>query len=185
MIYIPNLITLLRIVFVPFIVILLFDQRYVEAFCLFVVAGITDGLDGYIAKRYDCVTSLGTMLDPIADKCLILSSFVMLAYQEILPFWLTVIVVFRDFVIVIGVLFVSLLIGKVDLKPLWISKLNTVLQISLIVVSLFKLAFFQSMLNLDWSFLYYLVAGTSILSGLAYIWQGLKLTTRGEFDNNA
>jgi len=180
MIYIPNLITLMRIASVPFIVILLSNHRYAESLLLFVLAGISDGLDGYIAKRYQCVTNLGAMLDPVADKCLIISSFIMLTYQEILPFWLTVVVVFRDLVIIAGVLFVSLLIGKVEFKPIWVSKLNTVMQILLIMVSLFKLAFLQSLLNIDWSFLYYFVAATSIFSGLAYIWQGLKLTTRGE-----
>ena len=180
MIYVPNLITFLRIASVPFIVIFLFNHNYVMSLVLFVLAGISDGIDGYIAKRYNCVTNLGTMLDPMADKCLLVASFVMLTYQEYLPFGLTVIVVFRDLLIIGGVLFVTLLIGSVDLKPLIISKVNTVLQIALIFLSLLNLVYPKLMPHLDWSWLYLLVASTSILSGLAYIWQGSVLAMRGE-----
>ncbi len=181
MIYLPNLITLLRIVSVPFIVILLFNHNYAMTLLLFVLAGFSDGLDGYIAKRFQCVTKLGTMLDPIADKCLLIASFVMLTYQEYLPFWLTVIVVFRDILIIGGVVLVNVLLGSVELKPLIISKINTAMQILLIFVSLLGLAHPQIIPNFDTSFLYILVAGTSILSGLAYIWQGSRLAMRGEF----
>ena len=182
MVNIPNIITILRILFVPFIVILLFHHQYIWAFLMFLLVGLSDALDGYIAKRYDCVTEFGALLDPIADKCLILSSFVMLTYQEVLPFWLAVVVVFRDALIISGVLFVFMLLGKIELKPLWFSKLNTVFQISLIVIALFQLAFFQTKTNVEQSWLYFLVAGTSIFSGIAYIWQGLKLTANREIN---
>jgi len=181
MIYLPNFITLLRIVSVPFIVILLFNNNYAMTLLLFVFAGLSDALDGYIAKRFQCVTKLGTMLDPIADKCLLVASFVMLTHQEYLPFWLTVIVVFRDLVIIGGVIFVSLLIGRIELKPLVISKINTAMQLFLIFVVLMNLAHPHLMPNIGESFLYILVAGTSISSGLAYIWQGSILAMRGEF----
>lgn len=180
MIYVPNLITLLRIISVPFLVILLFNHNYTMALILFLCAGVSDGLDGYIAKRFKCVTKLGTMLDPIADKCLLITSFVMLTHQEYLPFWLTVIVVFRDLLIIGGVLFVTLLLGSVNLKPLIISKINTAVQILLIFVSLLNLVYPQIFPNIEWIFLYLLVAGTSILSGLAYIWQGSVLAMRSE-----
>ena len=180
MIYVPNFLTLLRIASVPFIIILLFNNDYELALWLFVLAGLSDGLDGFIAKRYGCVTKLGTMLDPLADKCLLVASFVMLSYQEYLPFWVTVVVVFRDLIIIGGVLFVTLLIGNVVLKPLLISKTNTVVQIFLVFITLLNLAYPSLMPSIDWSFLFFLVAGTSIFSGLAYIWQGLVLTMHGE-----
>lgn len=181
MIYLPNLITLLRIASVPFIVILLFNNNYAMTLLLFVFAGLSDALDGYIAKRFQCITKLGTMLDPIADKCLLVASFVMLTHQEYLPFWLTVIVVFRDLLIIGGVIFVSLLIGRIELKPLIISKINTVMQLFLIFVVLMNLAHPQLIPNIGEPFLYILVAGTSISSGLAYIWHGSILAMRGEF----
>ena len=180
MIYVPNFLTLLRIASVPFIIILLFNNSYELTLWLFILAGLSDGLDGFIAKRYGCVTKLGTMLDPLADKCLLVASFVMLSYQDYLPFWVTVIVVFRDLIIVGGVLFVTLLIGKIALKPLLISKVNTVAQIFLVLITLLNLAYPYFMQGIDWSFLFFLVAGTSIFSGLAYIWQGLVLTMHGE-----
>ncbi len=180
MIYVPNFLTLLRIASVPFIIILLFNHSYEFALWLFVLAGLSDGLDGFIAKRYGCVTKLGTMLDPLADKCLLVAAFVMLSYQEYLPFWVAVVVVFRDLIIIGGVLFVTLLVSNVALKPLVISKLNTVMQIFLVFITLLKLAYPHFLEGIDWSFLFFLVAGTSILSGLAYIWQGLLLTMQGE-----
>ena len=114
---IPNLLTLLRIAACPVLVLLLSDRSYDTAILLFLAAGITDGLDGYIAKRYDCVSSLGAILDPIADKLLIASAYIMLAILQDIPFWLLIVVMFRDLVIVVGYLVLVVMGDEIPMNP--------------------------------------------------------------------
>lgn len=180
MIYVPNLITLLRIVCVPFLVILIFNQSYGYALVLFLCAGVSDAFDGYIAKRFNCITKLGKILDPIADKCLLVAVFVVLAYHMHIPFWLAAIVVFRDLVIIFGVVFISVLLGGIELKPLWVSKLNTVLQALLVTAVLFNLTSLSFLPRLEVETLYIVVAASSVLSGIAHIYQGLQLAAHNE-----
>ena len=124
MIYIPNLLTLARIGLVPWLLVLLQESEFGWSLALFVVAGITDGLDGYIAKRFNARSTLGAILDPVADKALLVSAYVMLSVMNLIPFWLMVAVVFRDVVIVGGYLIMVLFFGAVQMQPLKISKLN-------------------------------------------------------------
>jgi len=166
---IPNLLTLLRIAACPVLVLLLRDRAYDLAMALFLFAGITDGLDGYIAKRYNCVSGLGAILDPIADKLLIASAYIMLAILEDIPFWLLVAVMFRDLVIVVGYLVLVMMGDEVPMKPSYISKVNTFLQISLVIAVLGGKA--------DWlhipPLLDALVIGvliTTVVSGSHYVW---------------
>ena len=154
---------------VPFLVVLLQDERFLLSLVVFVVAGITDGLDGYIAKHFNARTRLGALLDPLADKALLVSSYIMLSILELIPFWLMVVVVFRDVVIISGYLIMVLFFGSVEMKPLRISKLNTVLQIGFVVIVLAKLALG---LHSDWllTIMIYSVLVTSVLSGGAYVY---------------
>lgn len=176
MIYIPNLLTLARIALVPWLIVLLQEQQFLASLIVFVVAGITDGLDGYIAKHYNAQTKLGAILDPLADKALLVSSFVMLSMMQLIPFWLVVAVVFRDVVIVCGYLIFVLFFGAVEAQPLKISKLNTFLQILFIVMVLGMLAG-GSELSVLIHPLSYAVLVTSIASGCAYVYIGAKKAT--------
>ena len=126
---IPNLLTLARIAAVPVLILFLYEGRYGAALAVFVLAGITDGLDGWIAKRFKCVTRLGSILDPLADKILIVSTYVMLVLAGDLPFWLILLIGFRDLGIIAGVLVMNTLNGHVQMQPSLLSKVNTFLQI--------------------------------------------------------
>ena len=128
----PNILTLLRILLVPVVILSLREGQYVSALVLFLLAGITDGLDGWIAKRFDCVSQLGTILDPVADKLLISSTFVMLVLLGDIPFWLVLMVVCRDVGIVGGYVILQLLGDVMVIQPTLLSKINTVLQIALV-----------------------------------------------------
>ena len=131
---IPNLLTLARIAAVPVLILFLYEGRYGAALAVFVLAGITDGLDGWIAKRFKCVTRLGSILDPLADKILIVSTYVMLVLAGDLPFWLILLIGFRDLGILAGVLVLNTLNGHVQMQPSLLSKVNTFLQISLVIL---------------------------------------------------
>ncbi len=165
----PNLLTLLRIAACPVLVLLLHDRAYDVAMMLFLAAGITDGLDGYIAKRFNFVSSLGAILDPIADKLLIASAYIMLAMLEDIPFWLLIVVMFRDLVIVVGYLVLVGMGDDIPMKPTYISKFNTFLQIALVVAVLIgKADWLHAPLMVD-----ALVIGvllTTLVSGGQYVW---------------
>jgi cardiolipin synthase (CMP-forming) len=125
----PNLITILRILLVPLTVYCLIGHDFVSALAVFVVAGLSDGVDGYIARRYHLQSELGAYLDPLADKALLVSIYVTLALQNLLPSWLAIVVVTRDVLIVGAVLLAWVMDRPVTMKPIWISKVNTVAQI--------------------------------------------------------
>jgi len=169
MIYIPNLITLARIGLVPWLVVLLQKQQFMLSLVVFVVAGISDALDGFIAKRFNAETRLGALLDPLADKGLLVSAYVMLSVMQVIPFWLMVTVVFRDIIIVGGYLVMVLFFGRVEMQPLRVSKLNTFTQIAYIVLVLSALAWSYDMSSaLPW--MNYAVLATSLMSGMAYVY---------------
>jgi len=177
MIYIPNLLTLARIGLVPWLVVLLQNQQYGWSLAVFVIAGVSDGLDGFIAKRFNATTYLGSILDPIADKILLVTSYIMLSVLEIIPFWLMVVVVFRDLVIIGGNLPMALFFSTMEMKPLGISKINTVVQILYIVLVLASLSFEFNSLALI-TVVGMLVAVTSVSSGLAYVYIGSVKATK-------
>ena len=93
--YIPNLLTVLRLALVPVFIVVVYEQDYGNALLIFIFAGMTDGADGFIAKRFDCESRLGALLDPVADKCLLMSAYGMLTWLGAIPFWLTVTVIFQ------------------------------------------------------------------------------------------
>jgi cardiolipin synthase len=165
----PNLITALRIVAVPVLILLLKEHDYRAALAVFVAAGLSDGLDGLIAKRFNYVSRLGSILDPIADKLLLVSTYVMLALLDYLPFWLVLAVVSRDALIVGGYLIYTNLYGPAQMRPSGLSKLNTLAQITLAVAVLAQLAM-DHLLPLFTQGLVYVTAATTIGSGMHYLW---------------
>ena len=130
----PNFITLGRVALVPVVFWLLLNGQMQPAFFLFVIAGISDGVDGYLAKRFGWTTELGAYLDPLADKLLLVCIFIALGVADQLPSWLVIAVVSRDVLIVIGVVLSWLLANPVHVHPLVVSKLNTLAQIILAAV---------------------------------------------------
>jgi cardiolipin synthase (CMP-forming) len=164
----PNFITLARLLSVPLAVWLILDGALAAAFWVFVAAGISDGVDGFLAKRFDWQTRLGALLDPIADKTLLVSVYVTLGISGHLPAWLVILVVFRDFLIIGGFLLVNALSQAMRSEPLVVSKLNTALQIALAALTLARLGLG---LTLDGfaETLIYLVAATTVLSGAGYL----------------
>lgn len=151
---IPNLITLGRVILVPFVIWLIINDRLGEAFTVFLVAGVSDAVDGFLAKRFGWQTELGAYLDPLADKLLLVSLFVALGIKGELPSWIVIAAVSRDMLIVMGVLLAGLLGRPLNVRPYPISKLNTLAQITLVAVSLadsaFKLGFGSLRLLLLW-----------------------------------
>lgn len=140
---IPNLITLGRFVLVPAVVFALLTGHVGWAFAGFLAAGISDGVDGFIARQFDQRSELGAYLDPIADKLLLVSVFVVLGYMEELPLWLVIAAVSRDALIVGGVLLATIMGNPVAMKPLLVSKANTLVQIVVAAVVLAELSFGQ------------------------------------------
>lgn len=168
---IPNLLTFARIGAVPVLILFLYDGRYGAALAVFLAAGITDGLDGWIAKRFNFVTRLGSILDPLADKMLIVSTYVMLALAGDIPFWLLILIGFRDLGIIGGVLVLHTLHGNVEMEPSIISKVNTFLQISFVVLVMVERIDLITLGPVTGVILW-LVALTTIASALhyAYFW---------------
>lgn len=169
---IANLVTLIRLLLAPVVIWLLLDGQHGLAFALFVFAGVTDAIDGMIAKRFNQVTELGAYLDPIADKALLVSIFVTLGIMQELPVWLVLLAVSRDALIVGGVLLSYTLGTPLIMNPLPVSKLNTVVQIALVAAVLAHISFpaFQPELaGVALSYMVWFTAATTLASGGAYI----------------
>ena len=131
MLNLPNLITIARILLVPIMVWAIASQEMRVAFFLFLAAGLSDAVDGFLAKRFNMASELGAYLDPLADKVLIVSIYVSLGITEAIPRWLVILVVSRDLLIVGGIMLAWVLGNPLQIKPLMVSKLNTVAQILL------------------------------------------------------
>jgi cardiolipin synthase len=127
--YLPNIITIGRIFTVPVMIWLIVTANLLGAFVLFVVAGLSDALDGYLARRFNWQTELGAYLDPIADKALLTTVYAALTFHGYTPIWLGIAVVTRDVLIVGAVVLAWLLDRPIDVRPLLIGKINTVLQV--------------------------------------------------------
>jgi cardiolipin synthase (CMP-forming) len=164
----PNLITLARLLSVPLAIWLIFGQRYGVAFWVFVGAGISDALDGYIAKRWNRRTRLGALLDPAADKALLTGVYVTLALVGQLPPWLVFLVILRDFLIVLGYVVIRTTASRIRLDPLYISKINTLVQIFLVGFVLARLGLGVEA-GVETTLLIYAAAVTTVWSGLAYL----------------
>ncbi|MGO4715547.1 CDP-alcohol phosphatidyltransferase family protein [Bradyrhizobium sp. 2TAF24] len=137
----PNIITLGRILLVPVIVWAIASNQMTIAFGLFVTAGVSDAVDGFLAKRFNMTSEIGALLDPLADKALLVSIYVALGVWGAIPRWIVILVVSRD-IMIVGAVIVSWLLGKpVEMKPLMVSKLNTVAQVAFAALVLAALGF--------------------------------------------
>lgn len=176
--WLPNAISLLRIVLIAPILLSIINGDYGLALLLFVIAGGSDGIDGYLAVRYNWQTRIGALLDPIADKLLVMGMFVTFAFLGLIPVWLTVIVILRDAVIFVGAVAYNYLIEPVQGEPSRISKLNTALQ-------LLFLLFVLSRAGFNWpDAITITVLGASILvtvviSGIDYVWRWSSRALKG------
>ncbi len=169
----PNALTLCRILITPLFVILMLRQCYGSALAVFTVAGITDGLDGLLARVLKKRTELGAHLDPIADKLLLITAFVTLAVMNIVPSWLAVIVISRDVLIIIGITVLVLTRVEFVIQPSRISKWTTAIQLTTIGYSLLEKlvpVMAEAMTALIWT-----TAVLTILSGLHYIYIGMNI----------
>lgn len=177
----PNAITVARLLAVPPLMWLLVHERYPAAWWLALVAGVSDALDGLLAKRFGWFTRLGGLLDPIADKLLLAAGFVGLWLGGHVPGWLMWLVVARDAVIVAGAIAWHLTIGPVSAAPTRLSKLNTLVQIGLVLWLLASLAFPQVPRTGQWLGIW-LVAVLTAASGVHYVarWSGLARVAHRE-----
>ena len=168
---IPNLLTLLRILLTPALVILLLRHDYVNALLVFGVAGVTGALDGAIARLMKQKTRTGAVLDPIADKALLASSYITLAVMGHIPEWLAVMVISRDVIILFGVLILMLFHNGVEIRPTVLSKCTTLIQLTTIFLVLVHMAAGWEGWILNFTFL---AAGLfTLASGLHYMYRGI------------
>ena len=175
----PNIITLGRLLSVPLAIWLILSGAYWAAFWTFVLAGVSDAVDGFVAKRFDLRTEIGALLDPVADKTLLVSVYVTLGMAGELPTWLVILVVFRDLMIVGGFVLVQLLVLRIRWEPLLVSKLNTALQIILAAFTLARLGYGAPDHGLV-MMLVLAVATTTVLSGAAYLVRWASTIARTE-----
>lgn len=166
--FLPNAICLARMVLVAPLVLLIVEGRYAAALLVLVVAGFSDGLDGFLAKRFDWRTRLGGLLDPAADKLLLVAAFASLSYVGLVPVELTLVVVGRDAVIVLGAALYHWLIAPVQGEPAAISKLNTACQLAMVFFTLTAAAYAWPP-QVSLTVLGAAVVFTSIVSGLTYV----------------
>jgi cardiolipin synthase len=169
---VPNLLTVLRILLIPVFIICLLYERLFLALVVFVGAGITDGLDGMIARLFHQRTPTGEYLDPIADKLLLTSAFIALAVLKMIPSWLTVIVIARDVIIVLGILILLLTSHKVEISPIFISKVATCFQIATIGWAL--LTPYSPVIQAVLPSIVWVTAIVTCMTGLQYIYIGTK-----------
>jgi cardiolipin synthase (CMP-forming) len=169
----PNLITCLRLVLVLPLVYCLLDRHYTKALGYFFAAGFSDAVDGYLARNFNWTSRFGAFLDPLADKCLMLASFTALMWLGNLPFWLYLLVVFRDLIIIVGVALVLLVCGNINYQPTYLSKVNTTLQIGFVLSTLINLAFFNFPPEVVYFVMWPMVV-TTIASVLQYVMLGAQ-----------
>jgi len=168
----PNLITLLRIFLVPVFAVILFYTKSFPvlqwwAFGVFCIAAISDALDGYFARALKDQSFFGTVLDPVADKLLLLTGFIILSSQGLIPVWLTIIVVSRDVVIIGGVVIIHIMTHSVSIRPTPLGKLTTCVQMITLAIVLYPVFNFY--------YLFYLTAFVTIISGVDYVIQSSKV----------
>lgn len=175
---IPNLITLLRIILAPVFVIYLINDQLTAAFIIFVVCSVSDGVDGFVARFFNQKSKLGAYLDPLADKLLLVTAFIVLAAMGHLPAWLTVTVIARDVTILLGVLIIHLNKLELRIRPSALSKINTCFQFLTVAAVLSKGLF--PLFSKLYLFFYYATAFFTIASGFHYIQYGLKVLSAGE-----
>ncbi len=170
----PNLLTILRILLTPLLVIFLINERFDLAFVVFAAAGVSDGLDGFLARVMKQKTRIGAILDPIADKALLASAYVTLAVMGLVPNWLAVTVISRDLIIVLGVLVLLLFQSGIEIHPTIISKLTTLFQLLTVFIVLFSTVTHLELERVLFG-CYVVTAILTIASGLDYIYKGVAM----------
>jgi cardiolipin synthase len=164
---VPNLITTLRIILTPIFVIYLLNGQFLSGLFVFAICVVSDGLDGFLARFFNQKSRLGSYLDPLADKMLLISAFIVLAVLGYLPAWLAVLAITRDILIMTGVFIFYLNNLKVTIKPSILSKVTTCFQFTAVIIVLAK-DFLSSFLHL-FPVIFYIAAFFTIASGLQYI----------------
>ena len=175
---IPNLLTLARLLVTPLFIILLLRDQMMPALMVFALAGISDGLDGLIARWFNQQTTLGAYLDPVADKVLLASAFVCLSILELVPDWLAVVVLSRDMLIIIGIAIFTLTEKKYAIRPSLVSKYTTVAQIVVVIVSLLVPGIPR--LEPSQQLLIWTTAALTMISGFHYVYVGLAILQQTE-----
>ncbi len=172
MLNLPNLLSITRIILIVPFILLLIHQRYGWAIGVFIVAAVSDAIDGALARLLHQRTVLGTYLDPAADKLLMTASFIALSFLEFLPVWLTVLVILRDVIIVLGLILLRVTSRPLELRPSIASKLTTIFQLATIGTALLT----------PWEFppapkniFIALAAIATIISGLQYVCKGFRI----------
>ncbi len=177
---IPNLISTLRIILVPIFIIYLINERFLAALAVFIVAGLSDGADGLVARLLNQKSRLGSYLDPLADKFLLIAAFIVLAVRNFIPPWLTVIVITRDILILLGVLILFLNKQDFKIKPSVLSKITTCLQLATVFLVLAKSHFhlFSGFIPA----IYWVTGLLTIASGLHYMRSWFQMMGEGSSD---
>lgn len=165
---VPNQLTFLRLGFLPFFIIAIRYGRYDWALALLIVAGLSDGLDGLLARKLNQKTQLGSFLDPIADKLLLSSSYFMLALKGKIAWWLAILVLGRDVLILVACAVILLVVGYMTFPPSIFGKLNTTFQVLLVLVVILSALVRNPALQVSRALLIYLVAAFTIISGFHY-----------------
>ena len=172
---IPNFLTLIRLLLVPVLVIFLTQGLFFNALIVFIIAGSSDAIDGFLARILKQKTVLGSYMDPLADKALVICSFVTLSVLGMIPAWLAVVVVSRDLIILMGIAILSFMSISVEIHPAFVSKVTTTLQfltIFLVLMSGYLPLHFNARLI---EVAYWTTTLFTIISGLNYIAKGIKL----------
>lgn len=179
----PNLLTVLRLLLVPPVAGLILLEAYGAALLAFAVAGFSDALDGFLARRFAWTSRFGALLDPLADKLLLIVSYVCLSLVTHIPWWLTLVVLARDLVILTGAGAYRLLVGPLHISPSLLGKLSTLLQIVLIIQVLLQASLLPAAAVLQWP-LVFLVLLVSLASGVQYVrvWAGKYRSARTRHD---
>jgi cardiolipin synthase len=173
---IPNFLTLLRIILVPLLVIFLINKSFMKALILFACLGLTDALDGFLARILNQQTVLGSYLDPIADKVLVTTCFLSLAILKVIPGWLAVVVISKDVIILLGIAVLSIMDIAFRVQPLFVSKITTALQIAVVFFALLFKAFPLLAVDGSWLLLlYWSTAAFTVVSGYHYVVKGVRL----------
>ncbi|MBD2838239.1 CDP-alcohol phosphatidyltransferase family protein [Pseudomonas sp. JM0905a] len=165
----PNLLTLLRLALVLPIAGLLLSDRHGQALVLFAIAGGSDALDGFLARRFGWISRFGSLFDPLADKLLLVTSFICLTITQVLPLWLTLVVFLRDLVILLGAGLFRVMAGPAEFSPSRLGKLTTLLQMLLVLCLLLELSQAPALASLRWP-LIWLVLVVTLCSWAQYVW---------------
>jgi len=180
--WLPNVLTLLRLGSAPVLVLLLFQYRYREALALALVAGLTDWLDGYIARRLRTDGAVGIVLDPLADKALLVTLFVALGLLRLIPLWMLVLAIARDLIIVGGALLLRIFRGARRFLPSLAGKVSTFFQIVLVLLVLLEAAFPYLLIRRLSDLSLWLAAFFTCVSGVDYIQRGIRMARNARKD---